>query len=58
MLAVAPSFRVSQGRAVGIVTGYKMDDRKVRSSKPGKVRILLFFTMSRPVMGQIQPHIQ
>jgi hypothetical protein len=39
----------SQDTAVGIATGYGLDDRGVGASR-------IFSTLSRPVLGSTQPH--
>jgi hypothetical protein len=44
--------------AVGTATGYEAGRPKGRSSSPGKVKNLLFSTMSRPALGSTQPLIQ
>jgi hypothetical protein len=44
--------------AVGIATGYGLDDGGGRSSSPGKAKNFLFSTASRPVLGPTQPPIQ
>jgi hypothetical protein len=48
----------SRDSSVGIATGYGLDDRGVRSSSPGRVRNLLFYTSSRPALASTQPPIQ
>jgi hypothetical protein len=44
---------MSRGVAVGIATGYRLDDRGV-----GRLRSYLYSTASRPTLGSIQPPIQ
>jgi hypothetical protein len=44
--------------AVGIATGYGMNDRWGRSSSPGRVKNFLFSTSSRPALGSTQPPVQ
>jgi hypothetical protein len=41
--------------SVAIVTGYDLDGR---GSKSGRIKIFLFSTASRPVLGPTQPPIQ
>jgi hypothetical protein len=48
----------SRDNAVGIETGYGMDDRVGRSSSPGRVKNFLSSTSSRPALGPTQPRIQ
>jgi hypothetical protein len=48
----------SRDSAVGIATGYGLDDRGVRSSSPGRVKYFIFSKSSRPALGPIQPSIQ
>jgi hypothetical protein len=43
--------------AVGIASGYGLDDRGL-SSSPGRVKNFLFFTSSRPTLESTQPPIQ
>jgi hypothetical protein len=40
--------------SVGIATGYGLDDKRSRSSSPGKVKSFLLSTPSRPVLGSTQ----
>jgi hypothetical protein len=42
--------------AIGIATGYGLDDRGVGVPSPGSV--ILFSTSSRPALGSTQPLIQ
>jgi hypothetical protein len=44
--------------AIGIATGYGLDDRRGRSSSTDRVKNFLFSTSSRPVLGPTQPPIQ
>jgi hypothetical protein len=46
----------SRGSAVGIATGYGLDDS--RSSSPGKVKNFHFSISSKLALGHIQPPIQ
>jgi hypothetical protein len=46
---------ISQDRAFGIATGYRLDDQKGLSSSPGSVKNSLFSMSFRPVLGSIQP---
>jgi hypothetical protein len=56
------TFAVLQGviwaSAVGIATGYGLDDRGGLNSSPGRVKNFLFFTSSRPNLGFTQPSIE
>jgi hypothetical protein len=42
-------------RSVGIETGYGLDDRKIRSSSPGRAKNFFFSNSSRPALGPTQP---
>jgi hypothetical protein len=44
----------SRYSAVGIVTGYGMDDGGVGVQSPGGVKNFLFFQSSRPALGPMQ----
>jgi hypothetical protein len=44
--------------AVGIATGYGLDDRGVGVPSPGRVKNFLFCTSSRPALGSTHPPIQ
>jgi hypothetical protein len=44
--------------AVGIVTGYALDDARGQGSNPSRVKNFLFFTSSRSALGSTQPPIQ
>jgi hypothetical protein len=44
--------------AVGIATGYRLNDRGGQSSSPGRVKNFLFSTASRPALGLTHPPIQ
>jgi hypothetical protein len=44
--------------AVGIATGYGMDDQDVKSSSPGRVKNFIFSKSSKPVLGPTQSPIQ
>jgi hypothetical protein len=50
--------RRSRDGAVGIATGYKLDDKRGRSWSPGRVKNFLFSTSFRQVLGPTQPTIQ
>jgi hypothetical protein len=49
---------MSWDSVVGIATGYGLDDRRVGSSTPGRVKNFLFSTSSRPALGSTHPRIQ
>jgi hypothetical protein len=51
-------FISSRDSSVGVATSYGLDDGGGRSSSPGKVKNVLFFTSSRPGLEFIQPLIQ
>jgi hypothetical protein len=42
----------------GIATAYMLDDKRGRSSSPGRFKNFLFFASSRPVLGPNEPPIQ
>jgi hypothetical protein len=44
--------------ALGIATGYGLDDWGVRSSRTGRLKNFLFSTSSRPALRPTQPRIQ
>jgi hypothetical protein len=44
--------------AVGIATGYGLDDRRDRSSSPGRMKNLHYSMSFRPVLESTQPPIQ
>jgi hypothetical protein len=48
----------SWDRIVGIATGSGVEDRRFRSSSPGRVKNFLFSTPSRPSMESTQPPTQ
>jgi hypothetical protein len=48
----------SRDSAVDIVTQHELGDRGGLSSSPGRVKIFLFSTSSRPAVGSAQPPIQ
>jgi hypothetical protein len=49
---------LSRDSAVGIATGYELDDRGVRVSSPGSGKNFLFCISSRQVLWPTQPYIQ
>jgi hypothetical protein len=49
---------MSRGSAVGIATGYWLDDGGVVVRVPVGPRIFLFLAASRPALGSIQSRIQ
>jgi hypothetical protein len=49
---------MSQDSVFGIATGYGLDDRRVGSSSPGRVKNFLFSTLSRLALRLTQPPIQ
>jgi hypothetical protein len=51
-------FIESRGSAVGIATGYELDDRGGRSSSPGRVKICNISIPFRPALGPNQPPVQ
>jgi hypothetical protein len=55
---LAPIIYRSLDNAVRIATGYGLDDKRGRSSSPGRVKNFLFSTSSRPALGSTQPPIQ
>jgi hypothetical protein len=50
--------RSSRDSAVGIATGYGLDDREGRGSSPGRVKNYYFSISSRPALGSTRPPIQ
>jgi hypothetical protein len=48
---------MSRDSAVGIATGYELDDRG-RGSSPGRVKNFHFSMSSRPALRSTQPPIQ
>jgi hypothetical protein len=62
MYLIIPSSYIILSRsrvsAVGIGTGYGLDDLGGRSSSPGKVKNYLFSTSSGSALGPTQPPIQ
>jgi hypothetical protein len=48
----------SPDSAVGIATGYGLDDRGVGVRSPGRVKVYAFTTAPRPNLGPTQPPIQ
>jgi hypothetical protein len=48
----------SRDSVVGIVTGYGLDDKRGRSSSPGRIKNFLFSTSSRLALGPTQPPTQ
>jgi hypothetical protein len=50
-------YGTNRDSAVGIATGYGLDDRD-KSSSRGRVKNFLFCTSSRPVLGSTQPPFQ
>jgi hypothetical protein len=49
---------MSRDSSVSIATGYGMDDREGGSLGPGRVRNVIYSTLSRPVLGPTLPPIQ
>jgi hypothetical protein len=49
---------VSRDCAVGIATGYELDDRRDGVPSPGKVKNVLFSTLFRPVLGPTEAPIE
>jgi hypothetical protein len=49
---------MSGNSAVGVATGYGLDDRMIGGSISGGAGNFLFDTMSRPALGLTQPPIQ
>jgi hypothetical protein len=52
------NFFMSSGGAVGRAASYGLDNRRGRSSSPGKVENFNFSESSRPGLGPTQPPIQ
>jgi hypothetical protein len=50
-------FNMSRDSAVGIATGYELDDRGL-SLSPGRAKNFVFSTSSRLALGPTQPPIQ
>jgi hypothetical protein len=48
----------SRCSAVGIATGYTLDDRGVRVSSPGRVNNFHFSILSRPALELFKPPMQ
>jgi hypothetical protein len=48
----------SRGSSVGITTGYRLDERRIRSSSAGMVNSFILFASSRLAVGPTQHHIQ
>jgi hypothetical protein len=48
----------SQDSAVGIATGYGLDDRRVGVRIPVVAKIFLLSMSARPVLGSTQPPVQ
>jgi hypothetical protein len=44
--------------AIGLPTGYGLDEKGGRISSPGRMKNFLFSTSSRPALGLTQPPIQ
>jgi hypothetical protein len=51
-------WEISRNNAVGIATGYGLDDTGVASLSPDRVKNFLLFTLSRLALGPTQPPIQ
>jgi hypothetical protein len=49
---------MSRDSAIGIATGYGLNDEGYRSSNPSRVKNFLFSTSSRLTLGPTQPPIQ
>jgi hypothetical protein len=49
---------MSRDSSVGIMTGYRLDDRMINVRFPVGLGIFLFDTVSRPALGPTQPPIQ
>jgi hypothetical protein len=55
---LSPFLRVIRGSAVGITTGYGLDDRGVIVVSPGRVKNFHFSISCRPALWPIQTSIQ